>query len=154
MNEKALILIDVQKTFYDSSWGKRNNPSAEENMLKVLNFWRTRSLLVIHIQHVSIHPDSLFYVGGKGVQPKDGFEPIEGEAIFTKKVNSAFIGTNLKHFLDDKKIKEVVVAGLTTPHYVSTTTRMSGNYGFKTYLLSDGTAAFELPNFEGNMIDP
>ena len=34
----ALMLIDVQLAFLDEKWGKRNNPLAEHNMLKVLDF--------------------------------------------------------------------------------------------------------------------
>src|SRR5690625_788381 len=54
------------------------------------------------------------------------------------------IGTNLEELLKTKEISTVVVTGLTTPHCVSTTTRMSGNLGFETYLVSDATAAFGL----------
>ena len=36
--KKALVIIDVQKAFDDKKWGKRNNPNAEENISKILQF--------------------------------------------------------------------------------------------------------------------
>lgn len=58
-------------------------------------------------------------------------------------MNSSFIGTNLKEMLDDKNIATLIIVGLTTDHCVSTTTRMAGNYGYETYLISDATATFD-----------
>ena len=46
--------------------------------------------------------------------------------------------------LKENNIRKVVIVGLTTPHCVSTTARMSGNLGFETYLVSDATAAFAI----------
>ncbi|XBT19819.1 isochorismatase family protein [Priestia flexa] len=46
--------------------------------------------------------------------------------------------------MKEHQIDTFVIVGLTTPHCVSTTTRMSSNLGFKTYLVSDATAAFGL----------
>ncbi len=146
MNEKkkALIILDVQNAFDDQKWGERNNLNAEENISKILQLWRENGWTVIYIQHTSDNPSSVFHPMNEGFAIKEIVEPIDDEVIIRKKVNSSFIGTNLEEHLKENKISTVVITGLTTPHCVSTTTRMSGNLGFNTYLISDATAAFGL----------
>ncbi|WP_246942392.1 cysteine hydrolase family protein [Bacillus pinisoli] len=150
---RALIIIDVQDVFLDPTWGKRNNPEAETNIKRLLSEWRKRGSEVIYIQHISENPHSLFYFENESTQIKNIVKPLENEKIFTKQVNSAFIGTSLEDYLNIKKMTEVVITGLTTPHCVSTTTRMSANLGFKTFLLSDATAAFEQTDHRGHYVD-
>ena len=142
--KKALIMVDVQKAFDDRKWGERNNLHAEENISKILQIWREKGWLVIHIQHTSDNPSSVFHLKNEGFAIKEIVEPIDEEVMITKKVNSSFIGTNLEEILKVNEITTVVITGLTTPHCVSTTTRMSGNLGFNTYLISDATADFGL----------
>ncbi|MGM7722170.1 cysteine hydrolase family protein [Metabacillus sp. Hm71] len=142
MDEIALIIIDVQKAFDDKKWGERNNLNAEINISNILKLWREKNWRVIYIQHMSDNPSSVFYPKNEGFEFKEIVKPINGEVIITKKVNSSFIGTNFEKYLRENQISTVVITGLTTPHCVSTTTRMSGNLGFKTYLISDATAAF------------
>jgi nicotinamidase-related amidase len=151
--KKALIIVDVQKAFDDKKWGERNNLSAEENISKILQLWRGKGWTVIHIRHTSDNLNSVFHPNNKGFAIKETVEPIDEEVIITKKVNSSFIGTNLEELLKVNEIKTVVITGLTTPHCVSTTTRMSGNLGFNTYLISDATAAFGLKDQNGRYYD-
>ncbi|MEK5040266.1 cysteine hydrolase family protein [Sporosarcina sp. FSL K6-3457] len=145
----ALVIIDVQKAFVDNKWGERNNPQAEDNISKLLTLWREKGWKVIHIQHMSDNPSSSFYPKNEGFAIKELVAPVDEEIVITKKVNSSFIGTNLERVLQENGITTVVIAGLTTPHCVSTTTRMSGNLGFDTYLISDATAAFGLEDQNG-----
>lgn len=147
----ALVLIDVQKGFLTGKWGQRNNPQAEEKMLVVLEHFRNNGQEVIHICHRSQDPEGSFY-SKEGWSFMDGFEPREGEVVFEKSVNSAFIGTNLEVHLREAGIGKLVIAGLTLPHCVSTTTRMAGNLGFDVVLLSDATATFELPDLSGQVL--
>jgi nicotinamidase-related amidase len=155
MNEhkKALIIIDVQKAFEDNKWGERNNTDAEENISRILHLWREKGWMVIHIQHTSDNPDSVFHPKNEGFAIKEIVEPKGEEIIINKKVNSSFIGTNLEELLRRNEITTVVITGLTTPHCVSTTTRMSGNLGFHTYLISDATAAFGMEDQDGTYFD-
>lgn len=139
----ALLLIDVQEAFENPAWGARNNPHAEQRIAELLGAWRTHGRPVFHVQHVNPAPGSLFNPGSAGVPIKAEARPLAHEPIFQKRVNSAFIGTDLEEQLRQAGITGLVIVGITTDHCVSTTTRMAGNFGFDTWLVSDATATFE-----------
>lgn len=141
--DAPLILIDVQQAFNDPSWGKRNNPRAEENIASLLSGWRATGRPVVHIQHRSPRPHSLFHPDKPGYPFKPEAQPLPGEPIIHKDVNSAFIGTDLEQHLRAAGAGTLVIAGLTTDHCVSTTTRMAGNLGFDTWLAGDAAATFD-----------
>jgi nicotinamidase-related amidase len=148
----ALLLIDVQRGFDDPAWGERNNPAAEANIARLLTAWRDAGLPVIHIQHNSVLPGSPLAPGRPGCDFKPEAEPLPGETRFTKTVNSAFIGTGLEDHLRGAGLEELVVAGLTTDHCVSTSVRMAANLGFTVALVGDATATFDRSDLEGTVI--
>ncbi|MEH7444083.1 cysteine hydrolase family protein [Bacillus sp. JJ1122] len=146
-----LIVIDVQKAFFDPAWGNRNNPQAEENIEKLIVHWREMERPVIFVQHRSESKDSFFYNEKEGVEFMDFIRPLGDDIVITKSVNSAFIGTDLHQILVDLKSEHVVITGLTTNHCVETTTRMAGNYGFNPILVSDATATFDRVGLNGEV---
>lgn len=129
--------------------GQRNNPDAEENAGKLLKLWRENNLPIFHIKHCSSNPASPLNESNEGNEFNDLVKPLSNEPIIKKNVNSAFIGTDLQEKLINTKIKKIVIVGLTTDHCVSTTTRMAGNFGYDTYLVSDATAAFNKKGLNG-----
>ena len=148
----ALVLIDVQQGLDDPVWGRRNNPAAERNMATLLDAWRTSGRPVVHVQHMSRRVDSPLRPGLPGNAIKPEVAPLDGEPLFRKEVNSAFIGTGLEEHLHARGITSVVIVGLTTDHCVSSTARMAANLGFEAVVVSDATATFERTGPDGERL--
>lgn len=146
-----LIVIDVQKAFFDPAWGNRNNPHAEKNIERLIEHWRKMERPIIFVQHISQNVDSFFYFEKEGIEFMDFIQPLEDDIVITKSVNSAFIGTDLHSILTEMESKQVVIVGLTTNHCVETTTRMAGNYGFNPILVTDATATFDRTGLNGEV---
>jgi len=142
MTARALLLIDIQLAFDDAYWGARNNPQAEENAGRLLAHWRAAGAPVVHVRPLSVEPQSPLNPGFGRVDFHPAVTPQDGEPVYEKQVNSAFIGTSLEADLRAAGIEALVICGLTTPHCVSTTTRMAANLGFSVELAHDACAAF------------
>ena len=148
-SDPALIVIDVQQGMDNPAFGSRNNPDAEQRIADLLAAWRAAGRPVIHVQHASLEPDSVFREDRPGHALKKEVLPIAGEPLFKKNVSSAFIGTDLEQYLRSQGIENLVMVGMTTEHCVSTTARLGGNLGFNVTVVADATATFELDGYDG-----
>lgn len=155
----ALVLIDVQKGFLDEShWGpERSNANFESNAAALLVRYREMvrrdpdSHLLIHVLHASLDAKSKLHPSDARYEVQDFARPLDGEEVIVKNVNSAFIGTDLAveleaHFKNSPGC--LYIAGLSTDHCVSTTTRMAGNLSAAgkngtIVLIQDATAAWK-----------
>jgi nicotinamidase-related amidase len=146
----ALLLIDVQQGLDHPRYGERNNPQAEQRIAELLAAWRARGRPVIHVQHMSLEPESPLRENLPGNAFKVEAQPVGDERIFRKNVNSAFIGTDLETHLRERGIEALVVVGITTDHCVSSTVRMAGNLGFNVTVVEDATATFERHGPDGS----
>jgi nicotinamidase-related amidase len=146
LTNAALVLVDFQRGFDDPVWGERNNPTAEQQAADLLEAFRESGRPVFHIHHHSTEADSPLRPdadGGQAVEPKPNCAPQTSEPVLIKRVNSAFIGTDLEVRLHRKNIETIVLVGLTTDHCVSTTARMAENIGFTVVVVRDATATFD-----------
>jgi nicotinamidase-related amidase len=148
----ALIVVDVQRAFdeWEAAGKRRNNPEAVARIVELLAAYRESGMPVFHIRHQSMRPGSSFAPGRTGEEVKDEAREMPGEPVIVKRVNSAFIGTDLEARLRAAGIKILVICGATTNHCVETTTRMAGNLGFDTRLVRDATWTFDRVGPDGD----
>jgi nicotinamidase-related amidase len=145
----ALIIIDVQEGLDDPRLGRRDNPAAEGNIARLLAAWRASGRPIFHVQHMSTEPNSPLRPELPGNAIKPIVAPQGDEPLLRKKVNNAFVGTDLEARLSGTGIQSVVIVGLTTEHCVSTTARMASDLGFATTVVADATASHEHRGFDG-----
>jgi nicotinamidase-related amidase len=153
----ALLLIDNQSGLEGNEdyWGGRpSTPNYKQNVKALLQAFRqarktSGNVHIFHIGHSSTNPRSPLHRdhpdGGIAFFPFA--QPEADEPVFWKTVNSAFVGTDLEKVLRDAGVKQLVIAGLTTDHCVSTTIRMGANIGVvgeegRIILAEDATYAF------------
>lgn len=148
----ALIVIDVQRAFdeWEAAGKRRNNPDAVVRIADLLAAFRTKDVPIFHIRHEGTRPGSSFAPGQTGFLVKDEAKERNGEPVIVKRVNSAFIGTDLEARLHAAGIQTVVICGATTNHCVETTARMAGNLGFDAWLVRDATWTFDRTGPDGD----
>ena len=149
----ALIVVDVQRAFdeWEAAGKRRNNPQAMARIVDLLGAFRHRSAPIFHIRHEGTRPNSSFRAGSTGYVVKDEAREMAGEPVIVKRVNSAFIGTDLEARLRGLGAKTLVICGATTNHCVETTTRMAGNLGFDACLIRDATWTYDRTGPDGDM---
>ena len=147
----VLIVIDVQRAFdeWRDAGRQRNNPAAEALIAELLAAFRAAGAPIIHIRHASSESGSALAPDRPGFGVKDEARERAGEPVLVKRVNSAFIGTDLEARLRAAGLATLVICGATTNHCVETTARMAGNLGFDVLLVRDACWTYDRPGPDG-----
>jgi nicotinamidase-related amidase len=149
--DAVLLPIDMQRGF-DAPGRPALGGRPDAPALRLLAAWRASGRTVIHVRHDSLEPGSALAPGHPGNAFRDGFSPLPGEALVTKSVNAAFIGTDLDLRLRRRRAWTVVALGLTTDMCVSTTVRVGANLGYRMIVAADACAAFDQPGLDGVVV--
>jgi nicotinamidase-related amidase len=148
----ALIVIDVQRGFDDTRWGRRNNPDCEDNVRALIGQWRKAGRPVVFVRHDSREPGSPLATGTPGNRFKDGIDG-EPDLLVVKHVNSAFYGTpDLHGWLQDRGLSSIAIGGIQTNMCCETTARMGGNLGYRVWFVADATHTFDRVAPDGGVI--
>lgn len=147
----ALIVIDQQKGILEPRLGRRNNPQAEQRILELLGLWRRTARPVIHVQHLSRAPDSVFWPEQEGVEFQERFLPQVGEWLIQKQLPDAFSATGLEARLREAGIGQLIIVGVATHNSVESTARTAGNLGFAAWVAEDACFTFDKADYFGTL---
>jgi nicotinamidase-related amidase len=147
----ALIVIDQQKAMDAPQWGPRNNPGAEQNIARLLARWRERGWPLFHVRHDSTRPQSPFRPGQDGNDFKPLTAPRAGEPVIAKRVQSAFIGTDLEARLQALGRPPLVMCGWLLANSVEATVRVGANLGFAIRVPADACWSCDKRDLTGRL---
>lgn len=78
-----------------------------------------------------------------GFEIYEGFEPLQGERIFDKTVNSPFKETGLLEYLKEKNVQTIAVVGLQTDYCIDATIKCGFEHGFKMIVPENANSTFD-----------
>jgi nicotinamidase-related amidase len=142
--DPALLVVDVQRAFDDAGyWGPRNNPACEDNIAALIAHARERDWPLVYVRHDSTEEHSPL----RPDHPGNAFKEVvtgDPDVVVSKRTNSCFYGEpDLHAWLQARRIKELVLCGITTNHCCETTARMAGNLGYDVRFVIDATHTFD-----------
>lgn len=137
--DTVLLVVDVQKELIDG------HPYNEENVIRniknLIETCRKSSIEVVYIRHDGGIGDELEY-GTEGWEIYHEIGPLPGEKIIEKQYNSAFRKTNLKEYLDERKVKNIILVGMQTEYCIDATCKVAFEYGYDIIVPKDTTTTY------------
>lgn len=110
----------------------------------VIEAARENDIEVIYVQHDN-GPGTGFSVGDHGFEINREFYPKEGEKRYVKTVSSAFCGTGLKEYLENKGEDTVVIVGLLTNFCIDASVKSAFEMGLKVIIPKGTNTTFDNP---------
>lgn len=142
----ALLLLEIQNDYFPN--GRiplEKSIDASEKAQIVLHAFRDKKMPIIHVQHISTHPDASYFLPcTKGAEFYSTVQPIKGETIIKKHYPNSFKDTALLNYLIKNQINHLVICGMMTQMTVDATVRAAYDLGFSCTVLSDACAARQL----------
>ena len=142
----ALLLLEIQNDYFPN--GRIPLEKSYEASVKaqaVLYAYRERQLPVIHVQHISTHPDATYLLPcTKGAEFYSSVQPVKNEMIIKKHYPNSFKDTSLLNYLKKNQIKHLIICGMMTHLTVDATVRAAYDLGFSCTVLADACASLEL----------
>lgn len=142
----ALLLLEFQNDYTPN--GRTPLEKSLEACSKaqaVLQVSRERKLPIIHVQHISTHPDATYLLPcTKGAEFHPNVAPIKGETIIKKHYPNSFKDTALLSYLKKNHITRLIICGMMTHLTVDATVRAAYDAGFSCTVIYDACAARQL----------
>ncbi|MBC2121444.1 cysteine hydrolase family protein [Listeria marthii] len=123
-----LLIVDTQKLIMTNEL--YNFDSLVPNIKSLIATARKNKLEVIYVRHDD-GADTELTKGKEGFEIYEKFAPTNTERIFDKTVNSAFKGTGLLEYLQEKGTETIIVAGLQTDFCIDATVKCGFEHGFQ-----------------------
>lgn len=140
MNEKALVIIDMQTALLEAHPYHEHTVIA--NIQHLLAECRQNAVPVIYVRHDGGIGDELER-GSDGWQICTELEPKDGEKIIDKQFNSAFRQTQLESYLQEMGIQTLILCGMQTEYCFDVSCKVAFEKGYEVIIPRQTTTTFD-----------
>jgi len=131
----ALLIVDIQNFYFPGDGpGLVNAEAASLNAKEILEIFREKNQLVVHVRHKS----------DKGFEIHKNVEPLSDEKVITKEEVNSFQNTDLLEYFKSNNISRLVIIGMQTQMCLEAAVRAAHDFGFECIVVHDACATRDL----------
>ncbi len=147
---RALLVIDVQREYFDGALPITHPAGHLENILQVMDRASESNTLTAVIRHHQADPESpVFCKNSEMWQLHPDVESRPRDMLIDKQLPGSFTGTDLHDWLQKVGADTVSIAGYMTHICCDTTARQAMHLGYKVEFLRDATGTLTVENEAG-----
>jgi len=142
----ALLLLEIQNDYFPNGRTPlEKSLEASTKAQHLLSVYREKKLPVIHVQHISTHPNATSLLPcTKGAEFHANVLPNKNETIIKKHYANSFKDTQLLNYLIKNQINHLLICGMMTHLTVDSTVRAAHDLGFSCTVIHDACATKQL----------
>lgn len=149
---RALIVIDVQREYFDGAFPIRHPAGHLESILETMDAADKARIPTVVVRHHQPDPESpIFRKGSDMWQLHDEVGTRPHDILIDKQLPGSFTNTSLDEFLKDAKVDTVCIAGYMTQMCCDTTARQAFHRGYEVEFLKDATGTLDVENEAGSV---
>ena len=147
---RALIVIDVQREYFDGALPISHPVGHLESILRVMDGAKDAGVPTAVVRHHQADPESpIFRKDSEMWQLHPDVESRPRDILIDKQLPGCFTGTGLEQWLRDQKADTVSIAGYMTHMCCDTTARQAFHRGYQVEFLRDATGTLTVENAAG-----
>jgi len=148
---RALLVIDVQREYFDGALPITHPSGHLENILQVMDEAAKASVPTAVVRHHQADPESpIFRLNSEMWQLLPEVEQRPRDLLIDKQLPGTFTNTNLDEWLKSINAETVSIAGYMTHMCCDTTARQAFHHGYQVEFLRDATGTLDVENEAGS----
>src|SRR5688572_29237460 len=149
---RELLVIDVQREYFEGAFPIRHPVGHLGTILDVMDAAKQASIPTVVVRHHQPDPASpVFRKGSDLWQLHDEVESRARDILIDKQLPGSFTNTPLDHFLKERNVDTVCIAGYMTQVCCDTTARQAFHRGYRVEFLRDATGTLDVENKGGSV---
>ncbi len=142
MSRTALLLIDIQQSFYQRGYVASAETAAfEQKIQQLIVGCQQRDILLVDVFHTA--PQGPFSRDSGLVKPLPFLQHRADNTVY-KSVHNALTESGLDEWLRAQQVEQLIISGICTEQCCETTARVASDLGYQVTFVTEATMTFPI----------